>query len=403
MNRNVRTEGRVAAPKRFATRCVHASGGPDPATGALAPPIFQTSTFAFPDVETAAARFAGTDPGYVYSRLRNPTVDAFERELASLEGSQAAVALGSGMAAVAAALLQAVRPGDRILASRTLYGGTHALFEGTFKELGISVEYVDARDPGSFERALSKTVRAIYVETPANPTLCVVDLVAVSRIAQGWGIPLIVDNTFATPYFQRPLEFGAAAVVHSATKYIGGHGDAMGGVVLGTDEFVSGARRRSVKDLGAVMSPFTAWLLLRGLKTLPVRMRQHAENALAIATYLEEHPKVACVSYPGLESHPQHETARRQMSGFGGVLSFTLKGGRESGRRMINGLELITIAVSLGDCETLIEHPATMTHRSYGAEELAALGISEGLVRLSAGLEDAEDLIADLDQALEKA
>ncbi|HLY73507.1 MAG TPA: aminotransferase class I/II-fold pyridoxal phosphate-dependent enzyme [Planctomycetota bacterium] len=387
---------------RFATRCVHGSGGPDSATGAISPPIYQTSTFAFPDMATAAARFSGADPGYVYSRLRNPTTDGFEREMASLEGGGDAVALGSGMAAVAMTLLSYLRPGDQILASRTLYGGTHALFEGHFKDMGIAAAYVDARDPERFAAAVDEHTKVIYTETPANPNLCVVDLRAVAAVARDHRLPLVVDNTFATPYFQRPLELGAEVVVHSATKYIGGHGDALGGVVVGAKERMAAVRKTGVKEMGAVMSPFTAWLLLRGLKTLPVRMDRHALNALATARFLEGHSKVARVLYPGLGSHPQHAVARAQMSGFGGVLSFELKGGRPAGEKFIDALGMIAIAVSLGDCDTLIEHPASMTHRSYGADELAALGISQGLIRLSVGLEDSEDLIADLEQALER-
>jgi methionine-gamma-lyase len=268
--------------------------------------------------------------------------------------------------------------------------------------MGISATYVDARDPQRFAAVADERTKLIYTETPANPNLCIVDLRAVAANARDRRIPLGVDNTFATPYFQRPLELGAEVVIHSATKYIGGHGDALGGVVVGTKERMAAVRKAGVKELGAVMSPFTAWLLLRGLKTLPVRMDRHAQNALALARFLEGHSKVARVLYPGLESHPQHAVARAQMSGSGGVLAFELKGGRPAGEKFIDALGMITIAVSLGDCDSLIEHPASMTHRSYGADELASLGISQGLIRLSAGLEDVEDLIADLEQALEQ-
>lgn len=391
-----------AARARFATRCVHGSGGPDPSTGAISPPIYQTSTFAFPDAATAAARFSGAEPGYIYSRLRNPTTDAFEREMASLEGGEEAVAFGSGMAAVSMTLLSLLRPGDRIVASRTLYGGTHSLFEGLFKSLGIATAYVDAREPARFSAAVDPRTKVFYVESPANPNLCVVDLQAVGAIARRHGIPLVVDNTFATPYFQSPLDLGAEFVIHSATKYIGGHGDAVGGVVVGAREQMDAVRKAGVKEMGAAMSPFTAWLLLRGLKTLPVRMDRHAANALRAARFLEGQPGVARVLYPGLESHPQHAVARGQMAGFGGVLAFELKGGREAGVKLLDALRLVTIAVSLGDCDTLIEHPASMTHRSYSREELESLGISDGLLRLSLGLEDAEDLIQDLGQALER-
>ncbi len=388
---------------RFATRCVHASGAPDPATGAISVPLFLSSNFAFPDARTAAARFSGAEKGYVYSRLQNPTTEAFEKEMASLEGGEDAVALASGMSAVSMTLLSILRPGDQVLAARTLYGGTHALFEGFFKRMGISVTYVDGRDPENFARAITPAVKAVFVETPANPTLCIIDLRTLSEVARGHGIPLVVDNTFATPYFQRPLELGADLVVHSATKYIGGHGDVLGGVAVGTKDRITQVRKDGVKELGSVMSPFTAWLLLRGLRSLPARMDRHAENAHRVARFLEGHPKVECVSYPGLESHPQHALAGRQMSGFSGILSFTLKGGREAGERLLDALEVITVAVSVGDCDSLIEHPASMTHRSYTKDELQAIGIHEGLVRLSAGLESAEDLTEDLAKALERA
>lgn len=386
----------------FATLCVHGSGGVDRLTGAVSIPIYQSSTFAFPSARAGAEIFAGQREGYIYTRIGNPTVDAFEREMAFLEGGEAACATASGMAATTTAVLTVVRTGENIVASDTLYGGTHQLFRETMKRLGIEVRDVEASQLPNIEAAMDDNTRVVFIETPSNPTLKLIDIAGAAKIAHRHGALLMVDNTFATPYFQRPLSLGADIVIHSATKYIGGHGDTIGGVIVGPQDFIKRAKGEVLRDLGGCLSPFNAWLFVRGLKTLPVRMERHQFNAMRIAQYLSFHPKVARVWYPGLRIHPQHELARKQMTGFGGMVSFELKGGRAAGEKLMDSVKLMTLAVSLGDCDTLIEHPASMTHSTYKEEDLLACGITPGLVRLSVGIEAVEDLINDLSQALRK-
>lgn len=377
----------------------HESGVP---IRAISTPIFQSSTFAFESAEQGAALFSREEEGYIYTRLGNPTTRALEIEMAYLEKGEEALAFGSGMAATATAVLALVRPGENLVASDTLYGGTHALFTDIFPKLGLEAREVDGTDVKNIEAACDAKTKAIFIETPANPTLTVIDTEACAAVAVKKGIHLMVDNTFSTPYYQNPIELGAHSVIHSATKYIGGHGDTVAGLLVGSEEFVRTVRVEFLWDLGGIISPFNAWLLLRGLKTLPVRMAKHTENATEIAQFLNFHPKVEKVYYPGLRTHPQHELAKRQMRGMGGMIAFELKGGRDAGRRLLNNLELITIAVSLGDVDTLISHPASMTHSTYSPEELVKAGISEGLVRLSVGLEDVDDLVYDLKRALKK-
>jgi methionine-gamma-lyase len=321
--------------------------------------------------------------------------------MAFLEGGEAALATSSGMAATTTAVFALVASGDNIVASGTLYGGTHKFFHDLLPRYGVQTRFVNANDPCAIASAVDAKTKILFVETPANPNLNIVDLAMAAEAARRHGIRLFVDNTFATPYYQRPLTLGADVVIHSATKYIGGHGDTVAGVIVGAKEFVDKCRFEILRDLGGVISPFNAWLLLRGLKTLPVRMERHSENAMQIAQFLDFHPKVERVWYPGLHTHPQHETAVRQMSGFGGMIAFELKGGHNAGVKLLDSVRLITLAVSLGDCDTLIEHPASMTHSTYSPEERASFGISDGLVRLSVGIEGVDDLIADLDQALE--
>ena len=386
----------------FATICVHGSGGVDPVTGAVSTPIYQSSTFAFKSAKHGAELFAGEKEGYVYTRLGNPTQAALEREIAFLENAEAALATASGMGAITVLCLTVMSAGDSLVAAHTLYGGTHQLFRETLPRLGITVRQVDPTNPDAVCEAIDETTKLLYIETPANPTLDIVDIALMAQIAHDNGLLLAVDNTFATPYYQRPLNLGADIVVHSATKYIGGHGDAVAGILVGSKEFIQKARMEVNRDIGACISPFNAWLLLRGLKTLPIRMERHSENAMQIAQYLSFHPKVNWVRYPGLRTHPQHELAKRQMDGFGGMIAFEVKGGRKAGEILMNSVKLMTLAVSLGDVDTLIEHPATMTHSSYSPEELKALGITEGMVRLSVGIEDPNDLIEDLRQALRK-
>lgn len=387
---------------KFSTLCVHGSGGYDPATGAVGKPIYQTSTFAFDSARAGAEIFLGEREGYVYTRISNPTQNAFEKEMAFLENGEAALAFSSGMAAISSVILSLCKSGDNFISSDTLYGGSHQLFTETLPRLNIQANELDATHCENVEKAINSKTRLIYIETPANPTMSIVDIRACSKIAKKHKIPLVVDNTFATPYFQRPLELGADIVVHSATKYTGGHGDTVAGVAIGKQDYIADLRMSILRDMGGVISPLNAWLLVRGLKTLAVRMEKHQSNALRIAKYLQFHPKVTKVMYPGLKTHPQHELAKSQMSGFGGMISFEVKGGRKGGEILMDAVQLITLAVSLGDVDSLIEHPASMTHSTYKKEELEAVGISEGLVRLSVGIEDVSDIIDDLSQALDK-
>jgi len=367
----------------------------------LSTPIFQSSTFAFESAEQGAAIFAGEQEGYYYTRLGNPTQTVLEKQMALLEGGEAAVATASGMAATVSLAVSLVKSGEKIVASDTLYGGTHQLFRNTFERLNLEVVEVDASVPENIERAIDGRTRLVFIETPANPTLKLVDISAVASITKKHGIALAVDNTFSTPYYQNPLQLGADYVIHSATKYIGGHGDTVAGIVVGPGQKIKQMKKEFVRDLGGCISPFNAWLLLRGLKTLHIRMERHSENALAVAQFLSVHPKVERVWFPWLSSHPQYELARRQMRGPGGMIAFEIKGGREAGRKLMNGVQVCVLAVSLGDVATLIQHPASMTHTGYSKQELAEIGITEGLIRLSVGLEDAEDLIWDLGQAME--
>ncbi len=389
----------------FATLCIHGKKHLDKHEGsrpirAISTPIFQSSTFAFENAEHGAAVFRGEDSSYVYTRLGNPTQTALEIEMAYLENGEAALVLASGMAAITTAVLTCCEAGDHIVSSDTLYGGTHELFTKTLPRLGITTTEVPGDDPENFANAITDQTKLIHLETPANPTLVLIDIAAVVEIAHQKGIMVMVDNTFCTPYLQNPLDLGADIVMHSATKYIGGHGDTVAGVLVGKADWMMKARMETLRDVGGCISPFNAWLLLRGLKTLPVRMDRHMENAMEIAQFLSYHPKVSKVIYPGLKTHPQHNLAKRQQRGFGGMISFMVEGGRESGRTVMDNVQLCTLAVSLGDVDTLIEHPATMTHSTYTEEELLKVGIDPGMVRLSVGLENVEDIIDDLRQAL---
>jgi len=385
---------------KFATLCVHGSGGVDEATGAVSIPIYQSSTFAFHNAREGAQIFAGEKDGYVYTRIGNPTQAALEKEIAFLENGEAALAFGSGMAAITSVILSLCTSDTNFVSSNTLYGGTHQLFTETLPRYAITGHEVDGRDLAQIEAKIDDMTRCIYIETPANPTLAIIDIAGCARLAKKFKIPLIVDNTFSTPYFQRPLEYGADIVIHSATKFIGGHGDTVAGLAIGRKEYIDNLRGTILRDVGGIISPLNAWLLVRGLKTLAIRMERHQENALEIAKYLSFHPKIKKVWYPGLSTHPQHELAKKQMSGFGGVVSFEIKGGRRAGEKLMNSVKIFTLAVSLGDVDSLIEHPASMTHSTYSAEDLDACGISEEFVRLSVGIEDSHDLIDDLSHAL---
>lgn len=387
---------------KFNSRAIHAGQKPCPVTGAHVTPIYQTSTFVFKDVDQGARRFAGEEAGYIYTRLGNPTQTELEEKMAALEGSEAAIAAGSGMAAISTALMTLLKKGDHVVAGDTLYGCTHSLINDLLPDYGIDVTLVDTSDLKNVEKAMRKNTRVVYVETPANPTLKIVDLDAAAKIAHKFGARLVVDNTFMSPYLQRPIEHGADVVVHSATKYIGGHGDVVAGIIAGSKELLDTMRIPYLKDFGGIIAPFDAWLLLRGLKTLGVRMERHCFNAQKVAEYLENHRMIERVYYPGLASHPQHELAKRQMDGFGGMICFEVKGGLEAGKVLMNNVKLITLAVSLGCVDSLIEHPASMTHSPVPREERLKAGITDGLVRLSVGIEDVEDIIADLAQALSK-
>lgn len=386
----------------FSTRAIHAGYDPADEHGALTPPVHLTSTFAFESAEAGGEMFAGTREGHFYSRISNPTTNLLERRLASLEGAEAAVATASGMGAITATLWSFLRAGDEVITDQTLYGCTFAFLRDGLTRFGVSVRQVDMTDPGALAAAISDRTRIVYFETPANPNMRLVDIAAISRIAHDAGAKVVVDNTYATPVLTRPIGLGADIVVHSATKYLGGHGDLIGGIAVGGVEDMARVRLVGVKDMtGAVMSPFTAFLVLRGLKTLSLRMARHGESAQAVARWLEAHPAIERVFYPGLEGFPQRTLAARQMAGGGGMMAFELKGGHAAGVAMMNRLSLIRRAVSLGDAETLIQHPASMTHSTYAPEERAAAGIAEGLVRLSVGLEDVADILADLEAALE--
>lgn len=376
---------------RFNTICLHAGQEPDPATGAIITPIYQTSTYVQEEL--------GRHKGFEYARTQNPTRLALERNLAAIEGGRAGFAFASGMAAIGA-IASMLKSGDHVVVSDNVYGGTYRLFERVLTRYQLTFTYVDTGDLDATARAFTPATKLLFVETPSNPVMRLTDLAAAANLAHRHGAKLAVDNTFATPSLQRPLAMGADLVTHSTTKYLNGHSDSVGGVVIAqTDEDVEWLQFVQ-NAAGAILSPFDSWLVLRGTKTLPVRMAQHNASGLALATFLEGHPKVRKVYYPGLASHPQHALAKAQMRGFGGMLAFDL-GSLESARRVLNGVRLMSLAESLGGVETLISHPATMTHASVPAEKRAELGITDGLVRISTGLEDLDDLKEDLSQALD--
>lgn len=389
-------------PKGFGTLAIHAGNFEKETFGALATPIYQSSTFYFDSCEQGGKRFAGEEGGYIYTRLGNPTTTVLEEKVAALEGAEACCAVGSGIGAVTSCLWSIAAAGKHIVADKALYGCTFAYLNHGMTRYGVEVSFIDTADLEQVKKALKPNTCCVYLETPANPNLKITDLKAVSKIAHDYNpeIMVVCDNTFATPYLQRPLELGCDAVIHSGTKYLNGHGDVIAGFVCGNKDFITTVKFFGLKDMtGAVMDPFAAFLILRGLKTMEVRMKRHCESAQAIAEYLEKHPKVEKVYYPGLKSHEGHEIAAKQMhGGYSGVIAFEVKGGMQAGIKFCNSLKLATIAVSLGDAETLIEHPASMTHSPYSPEERAAAGIPDGLVRLSVGLENVEDIIADLEQ-----
>jgi len=384
----------------FATNCVHAGEegvfAPHPAST----PVYQTSTFFFDDLDSAADVVEGKREGFLYTRVGNPTVKAFEDKMAVLEEGESAVAFSSGMAAVSAVFLESVRPGDEIISSSRIYGGTRNFYQHMLDKLGCSVRYFEPGEPmKGLASLVTRKTKLIFFETPSNPELSIVGMAEVAEAAKKWGIFSVVDNTFATPYLQRPLGSGIDCVLHSATKYIGGHGDAIGGVVIGSKSFIGRLRDRTLLNLGGCLSPFNAWLFLRGLKTLPVRMDRHCGTAAKIADFLSGHSQVGTVLFPGLESHPGHATAAAQMKDFGGMVSFRLRS-REACRRFIKRLRLCRIGVSLGDAATLVLHPVLLFHRGLSDGACRKIGADPLLIRLSTGLEDADDIVEDLKAAL---
>ena len=372
--------------------------------GTLAMPIYQTSTFIFDSAEQGGKRFALEEAGYIYTRLGNPTTTVLENKIAALEEGETAVATSSGMGAISSTLWTVLKAGDHVVTDKTLYGCTFALMCHGLTRFGIEVTFVDTSNLDEVKNAMKKNTRVVYLETPANPNLKIVDLEALSKLAHtNPNTLVIVDNTFATPYMQKPLKLGADIVVHSVTKYINGHGDVIAGLVVTNKELADQIRFVGLKDMtGAVLGPQDAYYIIRGMKTFEIRMERHCKNAKKVVEFLNKHPKIERVYYPGLETHPGHEIAKKQMKDFGAMISFELKGGFEAGKTLLNNLKLCSLAVSLGDTETLIQHPASMTHSPYTKEEREAAGITDGLVRLSVGLENVEDIIADLEQGLEK-
>lgn len=417
------------------TLLLHGGQEPDPVTGSRAVPLYQTSSYVFKDTEHARQLFALEEPGNIYTRIMNPTSDVFEKRMALLEGGIGALATSSGMSAITTAILNIAGAGDEIVAATNLYGGTYNLFSTTLPKYGIHIKFVDPTDPENFRKAITPKTKALYGETIGNPSLHVLDFEAVANIAHEAGIPLIVDNTFATPYSCRPIEWGADIVVHSATKWIGGHGTSIGGIIVdggkfdwnnekfpgftepdesyhgiryaqdvGEAAFITKARVQLLRDIGACLSPFNAFLFLQGLETLHLRVREHNKNAAEIAEFLENHPGVEWVAYPGLENHPAHELAKKYLNGgFGSIVNFGIKGGKEAGRILIDNISLWSHLANVGDAKSLIIHPATTTHQQLGAEELKTTGVTEELVRLSVGIESVEDLKNALDEALKKA
>jgi methionine-gamma-lyase len=394
-----------ARPNRepgFSTRAIHL--GYDPATekGALTPPIFMTSTYAFESAEAGGDMFRGERPGYIYGRTRNPTQSLLEERMASLEGGEAGLALASGIGAISSLVWTLVSAGEEIVIDHTIYGSSFAFFTKGLSRFGITTRLADLTRPETLEPLLNDKTRLVFFETPANPNLRVIDIARIAGIAHEAGAAVAVDNTFASPVLQRPLEHGADVVVHSATKYLGGHGDLLGGITVGKAELIGRIRGIGLRWMtGATISPLNAFLILRGLKTLEIRMARHSASAATVVELLAGHKAVSQLSYPGLKSFPQYELAKRQMSAPGGLIAFELAGGMQAGMEFMNRLKLVTRAVSLGDAETLVQHPASMTHATYSPEERAAHGIGDGLLRFSIGLENADDILDDIQQALD--
>jgi cystathionine gamma-lyase/methionine-gamma-lyase len=391
------------APEGFATRAIHFGYDPLDYHGALNPPVFLTSTYAFDRTDTGSNRFTGEEQGYIYGRVGNPTTSILEARLAVLEEGEAALATSSGMGAITSVMWSLLKAGDEVLADKTLYGCTFSLLHHHLTRFGVTTHFVDMTDPANVAGAIGPKTRLVVTETPSNPNMRVVDIAAIAEITRRHDALFIVDNTYCTPYLQRPLTLGADIVVHSATKYLGGHGDLLAGAVVSRKDLVDQFRFVGIKEMnGACISAFDAFLILRGLKTLTLRMDRHCATALKLAHDLQAHPLVGRVFYPGLEDNPQHALAARQMKAFGGMIAMELKGGLAAGKAFMDAASLVTRAVSLGDAETLVQHPASMTHSTYTPEERAAHGFTDGLIRLSVGLEDYDDLRGDILQALDR-
>ncbi|MEJ6473427.1 trans-sulfuration enzyme family protein [Pseudoalteromonas piscicida] len=384
------------------SQCIHGPNHFDDPHGALTAPLYQTSTFHFKDAAQGAARFAGEEPGYIYTRLGNPTTRELEEKVARLEGMEDAAATATGMGAVSASVLSFLQHGDHMIASSALYGCSFALFAHMLPKFGIEVSFVDLSDEQALRDAIKENTKLLFAETPINPNMTVLDLKMLGEVSKQHELLFVVDNTFMTPLLQKPVNFGADLIVHSATKYLNGHGDVVAGLVCGSKEHIELIKLTVLKDIGATISPHDAWLINRGLKTLALRVQRHCQSAQTVAEFLESHPKVNTVYYPGLPSHPGYQFLGEQMKGAGGVIAFEIKGSLQQGEQFINATELCTLAVSLGDPETLIQHPASMTHSPYTQEERLAAGISDGLIRISVGLEDVQDIIDDLKQAFDK-
>ena len=384
------------------TQAIHSGRINDEQFGSLATPLYQTSTFIFDDAQQGADRFAGESEGFIYTRLGNPTTRQLEMRVAAMEGMEDAAATATGMAAVSAALLTNLQAGDHLISSKAVYGCSFALMNHMLKKFGIDVTFVDMTEPENINAAIQENTKLIFLETPINPNLVVLDLEKICAIAKKHQLLSIVDNTFLTPVLQQPAKFGADIVIHSATKYLNGHGDVVAGIVCGSNEMISDIKLTTLKDIGATMSPHDAWLIMRGIKTLPIRMERHCSNAQTVAEFLEQHDAVSQVYYPGLKSHPGHQFIGKQMKAAGGVIAFELNTDLKGGSDFINNMQLFSIAVSLGDAESLIQHPASMTHSPYEPEERAEAGITDSLIRISVGLENVNDIIADLRQSLTK-
>ena len=392
---------KTQTPTDFETKCVH-SGINENEFGAVVPPIYQTSTFKFESAQHGASLFVGERRGYIYTRMANPTVEALENAIAELEGGYKALGCGSGMAAIHTVFASLTSVGDHILCSAAVYGPTTTLLNTVMNKFGVESTFVDTSNVEAVKKAVRPNTKVLYIETPGNPTLAITDIHAMAEIAHNNNAMLVIDNTFMSPALQKPFEFGADVVLHSLTKFLNGHADVVGGIVIVKDDRTYKSFRKVLNQIGGVIDPFNSFLVHRGIKTLALRMKKHCENAMIVAEYLEKHPQIKSVSYPGLKSHPQFEIGQKQHKGPGGMITFELEGGFEAGQVLMNSVKLCQLAVSLGGVESLIQHPASMTHYSMGKEARLAAGITEGLVRLSVGIENVNDIIADLKNGLEK-